>query len=100
MVKVCVGWPLVAAQGSLAQSREQAAAFQAFIWLGILVIALMLGAAIVSYIRRKTRASARTPPPVFALEDLRQLRDHGDLTDTEYETLRQRLLDGSGAGEV
>ena len=100
MAKVCVAWFLVAARGSIAQSREQTAVFQAFIWLAIVVIILMVGAAIVSYLRRKTRASVEIPAPVFTLEGLRRLRDRGDLTDTEYETLKQKLLDGATAGEV
>ena len=84
----------VAAYDTLAQSPGQAAAVEAFIWLGVVVVALLLGVVVVSYLRRKARTSARTPAPVFSLEQLCELHDRGDLTDAEYETLRRKLLEG------
>ena len=100
MAKECVGRSLLAAHDTLDRSPEQAAALEAVLWLGVVVIALLLGAVMVSYFRRKARTSAQTPAPVFTLEQLRRLRERGDLTDTEYETLKGRLLEGNGGGEV
>ena len=78
---------------ALAQSTDQAAAFEGLLWLAGLVFALMLAAVVLAYVRKRLRASEPDQTHGFTLDRLRHMRDRGDLTTAEYEALRQKALE-------
>ena len=79
----------------LADARAQAALSEGWLWLGGILIAVLVGVVIVAFIRRRVRIASRMREPEFSLEQLRDLRDRGDLTKPQYEALRQRIVEGS-----
>lgn len=84
----------------LAGTSEQTAIFEGLHWLGVMVITAMLAFSVAVSVRRKTKAAAAKPAPEFTLDQLRDLRDRGELTISQYEALKQRVLDGSRGYEV
>lgn len=81
-------WPAAAA--STGSSRVAAA--ETMIWLGA-GMALFLFAVIAgAYVRRRFARSGEEVPSTFTLDGIRRLRDRGELTAPEYETLRQRII--------
>lgn len=89
-------WPAAAA--STASSRM--AATETLIWLGggmaLFIFAVVAG----WYMRRRFTRSVDDGPSVFTLDGIRRLRDRGELTVPEYESLRQRIIremQGGGA---
>jgi len=77
---------------SLAQSAQYSQAFEGVLWLGAVVAAVILATLIARIVWRKLNPTNRTDSAAFTLEDLRRLRETGDLTGPEYETLRSKLL--------
>lgn len=79
----------------LAGAREQVAIFEGLLWLGVIVVAMMVAFTVAVFVRKRTKAAARHPPE-FTLEQLRDLRDRGELTIPQYEALKQRVLNRPG----
>jgi len=93
MDHVVGGWP----GGAGAIPADQAGAFEAVIWMAGLVLVLILATATLAWFRghlRRSRSASRTN---FSLDDLRRMRDRGDLTAAEYERLRAAIIDDFGA---
>ena len=59
--------------------------------LGVMVLALLGRAAISRYRKRLMRGSQETIG-AWSLDDLQDMRDSGQLTDQEYQALRQRMI--------
>jgi hypothetical protein len=58
---------------------------------GVMVLAFLGRVAISRYRKRLTRGSQETIG-AWNLEDLREMRESGQLTDQEYQAVRQRML--------
>ena len=80
----------------LAGTSEQTAIYEGLHWLGVMVITAMLAFSVAVSVRRKTKAAAAKPAPEFTLDQLRDLRDRGELTISQYEALKQ---EGNGRFE-
>ena len=83
----------------LAQSAREAEAFgvglEALLWMGAFVLGLsVVAVAVLASVRRRLRAPASRKSPSFTLDQVRQMRERGDLTDSEYEAVRRRVLHG------
>jgi hypothetical protein len=76
----------------LAQTDAQAEAFGAILWMAALVMIFGVATAIALYIRKRMRPSSEGTDEGFTLADLHRLRNRGELTIAEYETLRDKLL--------
>lgn len=79
----------------LADARAQAALVEGWLWFGGILIAVLVGVAIVASIRKKVRNASGMREPEFSLDQLRDLRDRGELTKPQYEALRQRIVETS-----
>ena len=77
-------------------SRKDEAVFNWFLWIAGLIVAVLIAGVAIQLIRRRLLASQETagagPHDVLGLEDLRRLRDDGEITVAEYETLRARAI--------
>ena len=77
-----------------ASSGKRAAAWDGLIWFGVMVLAIMVCAVVLAWFRKRIRNENDKEGPAFSLEDLRQLKSQGDLSDEEFELLKQKTLDG------
>jgi len=72
------------------------------IWILITCLLLLAGIVILGlgvwYYRRRWLGSDETAGTPWTLEDLRRLRDQGDLSEEEYETMRAAMISALGAG--
>jgi uncharacterized membrane protein len=59
--------------------------------VGVMVLAL-LGRMAISRYRKKLVKGFDETSEAWSLEDLREMRDSGQLTDEEYQALRQRMI--------
>lgn len=64
-----------------------------YLWGAVLLGLIALGI-VGAYVARAVRERMQQPPTAepFTLQDLRAMRDRGDLTPAEYETMRAGLL--------
>ncbi len=81
-----------------AQLGEQTALFQSVMLFGGLLLALMLAAAFLLYLRRRLRGRGPADAGVLSLDVLRRLRENGMLTVAEYEQLRAKTVDAMRTG--
>jgi hypothetical protein len=68
-------------------------AFDAVIWMGVLIGVVIVGGVVVAYLRSRMRTPTGLKQATFTFDDLRRMRDRGEVTIAEYETLRKKLLD-------
>ena len=80
------GWVL-AASGETTTSW-----WEVGLWVAVLLGAILLLAVFVYVYRSRVRGSDSAAGPAFSLQDLRVLRERGDLTDVEFDHLRANLL--------
>jgi hypothetical protein len=82
--------------GSLTDLAQQGVAsekvLEGWLWFGGLVVALLTCLVIMAYVRRRIRGDGGEAGAVFDLDELRRMRDTGELTIPEYETLRRRTI--------
>ena len=86
----------VGACAMLAEPQNDTVLFESLLWLGGLVLAALLSGLVLVYVKKRSRAAERDQGADFTLDDLRRLRDRGDLTDTEYDVLRRRAIEQHG----
>lgn len=67
------------------------------LWLGVLAVLVVAAGIAVALVRRGVRNSGSAGSPAFTLQDLREMRDRGDLTEVEYQAARTAAL-GQAAG--
>jgi len=85
-------WPVQNNFFVLASAKAQTAAFEGILWLfGIIVLTTLVGL-IGVYLRRHYRKAENSSTLGLTLEQLKWLRDRGDLLDAEYKMLRVKLL--------
>jgi hypothetical protein len=67
--------------------------FTLLTFTGIAVLVLVVGVfAARRWFRGGRDSGGRDSGPIFTLQDLRQMRDAGEITEQEYVTLRTRLV--------
>ncbi len=76
--------------GMLATSQR--ALFDGFVWLFFLLVAVALMVVAIALLRKRLRKRVYSERTDFSLDQLRRLRDRGDLTESEYEVLRGKVL--------
>ncbi len=80
--------------GPIAQTVDQRQALgKGFLMLGGVAVLVLIGGIVLGRIRNRVKHSAQRNQADFTLEEIRRLRDQGDLTISEYETLRQGVID-------
>lgn len=89
--------------GSIAQAaREGDALTSILLWSGVLVIAVIVGALVISLVRRNFARSDEDQQQGFTLQELRDLHAGGELSDEEFDRAREALIGevrGRGEGE-
>ena len=71
--------------------------WEAGLWFGAVVI--VLGLAFMVLTRLRKLVSKQTDlgrQGAFGLDELKQMRDRGDLSDQQYEVLKQKMIDDIG----
>jgi len=80
-----------------ATSRKDEAVFNWFLLFAGLIVAVLIAGVAIQLIRRRLLASQESTGAgqhdVLGLEELRRLRDEGEITIAEYETLRARAIE-------
>ena len=61
-----------------------------FFWFGVAAVLGLVGFYVIRSLRRWI--SREQPIQTFTIQDLREMRDRGDITDQEFVTMRARLL--------
>lgn len=79
----------------LAQSTQRADRLFADIlpWLGLLVVIILLGGGLALYLRRRFATVREAGTAGFTLEDLRRMRDTGEMSEEEFTTAKSRMLE-------
>ena len=72
----------------LAQGNGEAAAMGGFVWIAAIALAVVVAVALTWRLRKSTTRPTEAGDVPFSLHEIRRLRDQGDLTIPEYETLR------------
>lgn len=75
------------------QSSRGVSAQRGILWFFLVVAALALAAVVIAFSRRRMRRVDEPVVSEFSLDQLRELRDRGELTIQEYEALRCRTMD-------
>jgi hypothetical protein len=83
----------------LIAAGNEAKAFEALLWFGAILVILMAAGAVVFCIRRRLMGSPEDSPGGFTLEDLRGLRDRGEVSRDEYEAMKQKVVSTFGRGK-
>ena len=63
-------------------------------WIGLLALIIVVGGACAVWIRRRMNASNDGTNVGYTLEDLRSLRDSGELTEEEFQAARLTMIQG------
>lgn len=63
-------------------------------WIGILALIIVIGGAGAVLIRRRMNAADESSNIGYSLEDLRALRDSGELSEEEFKAAREAMIQG------
>jgi hypothetical protein len=63
-----------------------------YTWLGVLVLIIVVGGLGLWYYRRRWMKGGDIPSAPWTFDDLRQMRERGDVTEDEYQVLRANIL--------
>lgn len=63
-----------------------------FIWVGILFVMVALFWLAWVYARKWSMRDGSEPLTPWTLQDLRELKDRGELSENEYQTLREQII--------
>jgi hypothetical protein len=55
------------------------------LWVGVLIVVTLAGAMVILAIRRRTLAGPRTPDAGTLMDQLREMRDRGQMTQAEFD---------------
>ncbi|UCE58205.1 MAG: hypothetical protein JSU63_12270 [Phycisphaerales bacterium] len=83
-----------------AQSTEQKKVLEGLLWMGVIIVALVFAAALITYLRKRVVSQGDCEAPDFTLDQLRRLKEAGRLTPIEYETLKKRAIDGFNQDKI
>ncbi len=92
-----ISWPV---SEVLAQHVGREAIVGGMVWLGIFLAVAIAAAWLLIVLWRRFIAPDNTGKPDFTLEQLRQLRDQGELTQEQYESLREGVIAMIGTRSV
>lgn len=81
-----------------AWATDSQSALSGFLWLGVVVLAVMAGVVFLATLRRRFRDEASGVLPPFSLAELRNLKETGTVNSAEYESLRRFAVEGPGSG--
>ncbi|UYV11610.1 MAG: hypothetical protein NCW75_09900 [Phycisphaera sp.] len=66
---------------------------QMLIWVGVLIVAVVIGTIILLMIRRWMENQRREDPGAFTtMEDMRAMVDRGEMSKEEYEQVREAMI--------
>ena len=74
------------------RSGAAAEAYGALVWFAGLLVLIGLGIAIVATVRRRFRRESPDTDGGFTIDQLRKLRNRGELTVEEYDALKRRAV--------
>ncbi|MHC5109168.1 MAG: hypothetical protein ACYTHJ_04740 [Planctomycetota bacterium] len=83
------GYVVAAVMG---QNTARHSAFEGMLWFAVVVVAVMVLAVLMTTFRRFARSSASMAVPVFTLSELRDLHRRGQVSDAEFEALKDKLV--------
>ena len=66
----------------------------------VLIVVVVLGLVVVSWMKRRMQAADEPVPAGFTLSDLRQLHKAGQITDEEFERAKARTIERHKAREA
>lgn len=67
-------------------------------WLGLFAALIIAAGVAIWLIRRAIRQAEDITAPAFTLQDLREMRECGELTEVEFQAARQVALGEAAAG--
>lgn len=70
-----------------------AAGVEALLWTAVTAAGSVLALLMLAWYRRRMRRGDEPSGPVFTLEEIKRLRDRGEITLAEYEALRAKVLE-------
>jgi len=68
-------------------------AFSGLLWIGGILLLTLMTVVVALYLRRQLRSSREDAGPPFTLEDLRRMRDAGEVTPDEFDVLKRSVID-------
>lgn len=80
-------------------AEAQQSLLAATLWLLLIVALITVASVIVLALRKKLRDRDETPGVGISLADARALRDRGEIDESEFNALRQTLIEKMGGGE-
>lgn len=75
---------------TLAQSRQIDPQF--FLWLGVLIVAVIVAGVVVLVMRRRLFGGGGQEESGTMLEELRRMRDAGEISPMEFEEIRATMI--------
>jgi hypothetical protein len=96
-------WAVVGQDGAAAPAAAKSASSAALVWVGVLMAVILVGGLLLMLMRRKLFApEAGAMSAGGIMEDLRRMRDAGQITQEEYDSIRKNMatrLAQGGFGE-
>ncbi|MDX9910892.1 MAG: SHOCT domain-containing protein [Phycisphaerales bacterium] len=77
---------------TLAQSQGSRAATEAVVVLGVLIVIVLVGGIALLYLRKRFLSENAGDAPALLLDDLRDLRRRGEISEEEYERARGAIV--------
>lgn len=71
----------------------QTAVFQSLLLFGAVLMATLIAVVVLLFVRQRIRGREREGTDMLSLDQLRRLRDRGELTIAEYDTLREHTIE-------
>jgi|GEM_PF-3800385 len=90
---VSVSVRLTALPAVSASPENHEAIVEGMLWVGGIVVAFALAVVVLSCVKKRLEARPKPTEAVFGLDELREMKDKGELTTEQYEALRQRTID-------
>lgn len=69
-------------------------AFEVLLWFGVYVLLMLVAGVFLFWLRKRLRRRPVEGEEVFTLEQLRRLRDEGELSAGEYDLLKRKIAGG------
>ena len=83
----------------LAQDAERLFA-EILPWIGLLAILILLGGGIAIWLRKRMAVNGGDSSAGFILDDLRRMRDEGEISSEEFEIAKSKMIEGIKASTV
>jgi len=63
-------------------------------WFAVVIASVAVGLVLLWLVRKRVRGGSQEQTFGFSLDEIRALRDRGEITVAEYESLRRKLIEG------